>query len=48
MICTGTNTEANIRRALAHAAKVISKYAIEMRPPDVKPKKEKEEPKEDI
>jgi len=35
MICTGTNTEANIRRALSHAAKVISKYAIELRTPEM-------------
>ncbi len=49
MICTGTNTEANIRRALDHAAKVISKYAIEMRPPETKQKKpEKQEEEEEI
>jgi transcription initiation factor TFIID TATA-box-binding protein len=28
MICTGTNTEANIKRALDYATKVISKYVI--------------------
>ncbi len=32
MICTGTNTEANIKRVLEYAAKVISKYVIEMNP----------------
>ena len=32
MICTGTNTEANIRRVLEYAAKVISKYVIELTP----------------
>lgn len=33
MICTGTNTEANIRRVLEYAAKIIAKYVIEMNPP---------------
>ncbi len=32
MICTGTNTEANIRRVLEYASKVISKYVIELTP----------------
>ncbi len=32
MICTGTNTEANIKRVLDYAAKVISKYVIELNP----------------
>ncbi|MGC8585927.1 MAG: hypothetical protein ACP5K5_00040 [Candidatus Micrarchaeia archaeon] len=28
MICTGSNTEANIKKVLDYAAKVISKYVI--------------------
>lgn len=32
MICTGTNTEANIRRVLEYASKIISKYVIELTP----------------
>ncbi len=28
MICTGTNTEANIKRVLEYAAKILSKYVI--------------------
>ncbi|MCL4373511.1 MAG: hypothetical protein M1360_01810 [Candidatus Marsarchaeota archaeon] len=28
MICTGSSTEANIKRVLEYAAKVISKYVI--------------------
>jgi transcription initiation factor TFIID TATA-box-binding protein len=32
MICTGTNTEANIKRVLDYASKVISKYVIEVTP----------------
>ena len=30
MICTGTNTEANIKRVLEFASKVISKYVISL------------------
>jgi len=33
MICTGTNTEANIKRVLEYAAKILSKYVISMNPP---------------
>ncbi len=33
LICTGTNTEANIRRVLEYVAKVVSKYVIELNPP---------------
>ena len=29
MICTGTNTEVNIRKILAYAADVLSKYVID-------------------
>jgi transcription initiation factor TFIID TATA-box-binding protein len=32
MICTGTNTEAKIKKVLDYAAKVISKYVIELTP----------------
>lgn len=39
MICTGTNTEANIRRVLDYAAKVISKYVIEVTPVQASPPK---------
>ena len=28
MICTGSNTEANIKKVLAYAAKVLSKYVL--------------------
>ncbi|MDE1811220.1 MAG: hypothetical protein KGH66_04210 [Candidatus Micrarchaeota archaeon] len=33
MICTGTSTEANIKRVLEFASKVISKYVISINPP---------------
>jgi transcription initiation factor TFIID TATA-box-binding protein len=36
MICTGTNTEANIRKVLEFAAKIISKYVISLNPPAAK------------
>lgn len=45
MICTGTNTEANIKRVLDYAAKVISKYVIEVVPPGSKPKVEEKKQK---
>jgi transcription initiation factor TFIID TATA-box-binding protein len=32
MICTGANTEANIRRVLDYAAKIMSKYVISLNP----------------
>ncbi len=32
MICTGTNTEANVRKVLNYAANVISKYVLEVTP----------------
>ena len=32
MICTGTSTEANIKRVLEFASKVISKYVISINP----------------
>jgi hypothetical protein len=34
MICTGTNTEANIRKVLEFASKVISKYVISLNNPE--------------
>jgi hypothetical protein len=34
MICTGTNTEANIKKVLEFASKVISKYVISINPPE--------------
>jgi transcription initiation factor TFIID TATA-box-binding protein len=37
MICTGTNTEANIRKILKYAADMISKYVIEVNPVEKKP-----------
>lgn len=40
MICTGTSTEANIKRVLEFASKVISKYVISMNPPETKVKAE--------
>lgn len=43
MICTGTNTEANIKRVLAYASKIISKYVIELTPPGSAPKKKEKE-----
>ena len=39
MICTGTNTEANIKRVLDYASKVISKYVIEVTPATKAPAK---------
>ena len=33
MICTGANTEANIKKVLDYAAKVIAKYVIGPSPP---------------
>lgn len=36
MICTGTNTEANIKKVLEYASKIISKYVISMNPPQSK------------
>jgi TATA-box binding protein (TBP) (component of TFIID and TFIIIB) len=46
LICTGTNTEANIRRVLDYVAKVVSKYVIELNPTVEKPKEiPKEKPK---
>lgn len=36
MICTGTNTEANIRKVLAYAADIIAKYVISVNPPEKK------------
>jgi len=33
MICTGSNTETNIKKVLAYAAKVLSKYVLSMNPP---------------
>lgn len=36
MICTGTNTEANIRKVLAYAADIIAKYVISINPPEKK------------
>lgn len=40
MICTGTSTEANIRRVLEFASKVISKYVISVNPPETKMQKD--------
>lgn len=39
MICTGASTEADIRRVLDYAAKIMSKYVISLNPPT----KEKEQ-----
>jgi len=36
MICTGTSTEANIKKVLEFASKVISKYVISVNPPETK------------
>jgi transcription initiation factor TFIID TATA-box-binding protein len=33
MICTGASTEADIRRVLDYAAKIMSKYVISLNPP---------------
>ncbi len=33
MICTGAKTEAEIRKVLAYASSVISKYVIDVNPP---------------
>ena len=33
MICTGANTEVNIRKVLEYASKIISNYVIEITPP---------------
>lgn len=33
MICTGTNTEVNIKKILDYAAKVLSKYVLSENPP---------------
>ncbi|MGI0100773.1 MAG: hypothetical protein ACREBH_03610 [Candidatus Micrarchaeaceae archaeon] len=41
MICTGTNTEANIKRVLEYASKVISRYVISLNPPEKKEKEQK-------
>ena len=35
-ICTGTNTEANIKKVREFASKVISKYVISLNPPETK------------
>lgn len=43
MICTGTNTEANIKRVLDFASKIISKYVISLN--SETEKKEKKEKK---
>ncbi len=32
MICTGANTESNIKKVLDYASKIISKYVIEVMP----------------
>lgn len=42
MICTGTSTEANIKRVLEFASKVISKYVISMNTPEEERQREKE------
>ena len=36
LICTGTKTEANVRRVLAYASKVVSKYVISVNPPQTR------------
>lgn len=38
MICTGTNTEANIKKILGYAAKVLSKYVISENVPEASKK----------
>ncbi|MEM3827562.1 MAG: hypothetical protein QXR58_03110 [Candidatus Micrarchaeaceae archaeon] len=32
IICTGTNTEANVKKVLDYAARVLSKYVISLNP----------------
>lgn len=41
MICTGTSTEANIKKVLEFASKIISKYVISLNPPETKKPGEK-------
>lgn len=41
MICTGTNTEANIKKVLDFASKVISRYVISLNPSETKESKQK-------
>ncbi len=43
MICTGANTESNIKKVLEYASKIISKYVIEVMPA-VKPGEVKKPP----
>jgi transcription initiation factor TFIID TATA-box-binding protein len=43
MICTGTSTEANIKRVLEFASKVISKYVISLNSEEEKKKAKEEE-----
>lgn len=38
LICTGTKTEANVKRVLNYASKVVSKYVISVNPPNSKKK----------
>ena len=38
LICTGTKTEANVKRVLAYASKIVSKYVIAVNPPQSKKK----------
>ncbi len=41
MICTGANTMSDIKKVLDYAASVISKYAIELIPPEQEAKAKK-------
>ena len=36
LICTGTKSEANVKRVLAYASKVVSRYVISVNPPQTK------------
>ncbi len=36
LICTGTKSEANVKRVLAYASKVVSKYVISVNPPQTR------------
>jgi transcription initiation factor TFIID TATA-box-binding protein len=36
LICTGTKTEANVKRVLAYASKIVSKYVISVNPPQTR------------
>ncbi len=41
MICTGANTEVNVRKVLEHVAEVMAKYVVDTPPALSKPKPRK-------